>query len=65
MASRFSDAGGVRTLLNLTEDTTFAGFLPLANLLIRHAMEDRACLRFAMEKVNFVVVAEDDFAMYS
>lgn len=53
----FSRLGGTQNLLNLTEESGFIGFLPLANLLIRHAVEDHNCLRFAMEKVilNFLL----------
>jgi len=47
----FSHLGGVGALLKLRIASHFTGFLPLANLLIRHCMEDPSCLRFAIEKM--------------
>jgi len=51
IAVKFANLGGIQTLLNLTQKSSFTGVLPLCNLLIRHVMEDPACLRYAVEKV--------------
>jgi E3 ubiquitin-protein ligase HUWE1 len=48
----FGGLGGVRLLLNLTQASSFTGFLSLSTLLIRHVMEEPHTLRHAMEKVG-------------
>jgi len=50
-AVEFSELGGVKMLLALTQASSFSGFTSLATLLIRHVMEDPATLRYTMEKV--------------
>ncbi len=50
-AVEFTELGGVKMLLGLTQASTFSGFTSLATLLIRHVMEDPATLRYTMEKV--------------
>jgi E3 ubiquitin-protein ligase HUWE1 len=52
IAVKFADLGGIEVLLNLTQKSSFNGVLPLANLLMRHVIEDPSCLRYAVEKVN-------------
>ncbi len=47
----FTQLGGVKMLLNLTQSSNFTGFTSLATLLIRHVLEDPATLRHTMEKV--------------
>ena len=44
-AVEFSELGGVKMLLALTQASSFSGFTSLATLLIRHVMEDPATLR--------------------
>ena len=47
----FTQLGGVKMLLGLTQSSNFTGFTSLTTLLIRHVMEDEATLRHTMEKV--------------
>ncbi|XP_076304373.1 LOW QUALITY PROTEIN: HECT, UBA and WWE domain containing E3 ubiquitin protein ligase 1 [Tachypleus tridentatus] len=47
----FTELGGPKLLLNLTQSSAFTGFTSLATLLIRHVLEDPQSLRSAMEKV--------------
>ncbi|XP_023930490.1 E3 ubiquitin-protein ligase HUWE1 [Lingula anatina] len=47
----FTQLGGARLLLNLTQASAFQGFTSLATLLLRHVLEDPANLRHTMEKV--------------
>ncbi len=47
----FTQLGGVKMLLKLTQASNFTGFSSLATLLIRHVMEDPVTLRHTMEKV--------------
>lgn len=56
IAVMFSNLGGVQVLLELSQGSGFPGFLPLSNLLIRHVIEDPACLRYAIEKVFLEVI---------
>ncbi len=51
VATIFAQLGGVKALLDLSVTSNYNGFLPLANLIMRHVMEDPSCLRFAIEKV--------------
>ncbi len=51
LAVMFANLGGVQLVLELTQNSNFPGVLPLSNLLIRHVIEDRGCLRYAVEKV--------------
>lgn len=51
LATIFADLGGVRMLLDLTQNSTFNGFLQLCTLIIRHVMEESTTLSLAMEKV--------------
>jgi E3 ubiquitin-protein ligase HUWE1 len=60
-AVEFTELGGVKMLLALTQASTFSGFTSLATLLIRHVMEDPATLRYTMEKaIRYVKVEELD-----
>ncbi|KAK2707710.1 E3 ubiquitin-protein ligase HUWE1-like [Artemia franciscana] len=66
----FVDLGGMKKLLDLTQISTFHGFISLATLLIRHLLEDQASLRYAMEKtvaasvsVNAVATREINFLL--
>lgn len=52
VAEVFSQNNGVRYLTTLTSDSGFSGFFPLANLLIRHVLEDSQSLKYAIEKVS-------------
>lgn len=56
VAEVFSEHGGVRYLTTLTSDSGFSGFFPLANLLIRHVLEDSQSLKYAIEKVGSYLV---------
>lgn len=47
----FSQLGGMKMLLGLTQASNFDGFPSLATLLVRHVMEDPETLRHTMEKV--------------
>ncbi|XP_021962373.1 E3 ubiquitin-protein ligase HUWE1 isoform X3 [Folsomia candida] len=51
VAVTFANAGGIQLVLDLTQNSNFPGVLPLSNLLIRHVIEDRGCLRYAVEKM--------------
>lgn len=51
VAEVFSEHGGVKHLTTLTSDSSFSGFFPLANLLIRHVLEDSQSLKYAIEKM--------------
>lgn len=51
LASIFAELGGVRMLLDLTQNSAFNGFLQLCTLIIRHVMEEPTTLSLAMEKV--------------
>ncbi|XP_067140217.1 E3 ubiquitin-protein ligase HUWE1 isoform X2 [Centruroides vittatus] len=50
-AVTFAEMGGLRLLLNLTQESAFTGFTSLATLLIRHILEEPNTLRHTMEKV--------------
>lgn len=50
-AVTFAELGGLRLLLNLTQESAFTGFTSLATLLIRHILEEPNTLRHTMEKV--------------
>eukprot|EP00095_Tigriopus_kingsejongensis_P000123 maker-scaffold450_size166944-snap-gene-0.20 protein:Tk00123 transcript:maker-scaffold450_size166944-snap-gene-0.20-mRNA-1 annotation:"hypothetical protein DAPPUDRAFT_313219" len=47
----FTQLGGIKMLLNLTQESNFPGFASLATLLVRHVMEDPDTLKHTMEKV--------------
>ncbi|KAK3103700.1 hypothetical protein FSP39_021121 [Pinctada imbricata] len=47
----FAELGGSKTLLSLTQSSSFPGFLSLATLIFRHILEEPASLKFCMEKV--------------
>ena len=51
MASVFSEEGGPRALLKLTEKSSFPGAIPLATLLLRHIVEDINTLQQILETV--------------
>lgn len=51
MASIFSEEGGPRALLKLTEKSSFPGAIPLATLLLRHIVEDINTLQQILETV--------------
>lgn len=51
-ACLFANLGGVRTLLNLNESSSFWGFHSLAALLMRHVLEEPNTLRNTMRKVR-------------
>lgn len=51
MASIFSEEGGPRALLKLTEKSSFPGAIPLATLLLRHIVEDIHTLQQILETV--------------
>ena len=51
MASIFSEEGGPRALLKLTEKSSFPGTIPLATLLLRHIVEDISTLQQILETV--------------
>ena len=51
MASIFSEEGGPRALLKLTEKSSFPGAIPLATLLLRHIVEDVNTLQQILETV--------------
>ncbi|XP_032797159.2 LOW QUALITY PROTEIN: E3 ubiquitin-protein ligase HUWE1 [Daphnia magna] len=50
-AEKFASLGGVKQLLNLSQSSTFSGFLTLATLLLRHLVEEPETLHHTMEKV--------------
>ncbi|XP_012277229.1 E3 ubiquitin-protein ligase HUWE1 isoform X2 [Orussus abietinus] len=50
-AEVFAREGGVRLLLDMTQASSFIGFISLSTLLIRHTLEEPRTLRLAMEKV--------------
>lgn len=50
-AEVFAQAGGVQLLLDMRQTCGYIGFSTMANLLIRHTLEDTDTLRLAMEKV--------------
>lgn len=47
----FAEQGGVRLLLEMTQASSFTGFVTLATLLIRHVIEEPQTLCLAIEKV--------------
>ena len=51
MASIFSEEGGPRALLKLTEKSSFPGVIPLATSLLRHIVEDMTTLQQILETV--------------
>ena len=51
MASIFSEEGGPRALLKLTEKSSFPGAIPFATLLLRHIVEDINTLQQILETV--------------
>ncbi|KAG4070284.1 hypothetical protein HA402_009847 [Bradysia odoriphaga] len=50
-AEMFARAGGVKLLLEMKQTCGYIGFSTLANLLIRHTLEEPQTLKSAMEKV--------------
>ena len=50
-AETFAGIGGVKLLLNLSQSSSFSGFLTLATLLLRHLVEEPETLNHTMEKV--------------
>lgn len=50
-ASVFAQSGGVRLLLQMRQTCGYIGFSTLANLLIRHTLEEPRTLRAAMQRV--------------
>lgn len=50
-AEVFAREGGVKLLLEMKQTCGYIGFSTLANLLIRHTLEDPHTLKLAMEKV--------------
>lgn len=60
VAVTFANAGGIQLVLDLTQNSNFPGVLPLSNLLIRHVIEDRGCLRYAVEKVRSLKEHHED-----
>lgn len=50
-AEMFARAGGVKLLLEMKQTCGYIGFSTLANLLIRHTLEEPQTLKAAMEKV--------------
>lgn len=51
-ALMFSELGGPRLLLSLTQRSSFNGFPLLATLLLRHIFESKSVLTNTMEKVR-------------
>ncbi|ESO02925.1 hypothetical protein HELRODRAFT_81131 [Helobdella robusta] len=47
----FVTLGGPKLLLLVDESSNFQGFLSLATLILRHAIEDEQTLKYAMEKI--------------
>jgi E3 ubiquitin-protein ligase HUWE1 len=50
-AELFAHAGGVKALLDLSQQQNFQGFFSLTALLLRHILENDYTLKYTMEKV--------------
>ena len=51
-AAMFTELGGCRCILNLTESSAFQGFNALAVYIFRHVMEEPNLLKYAFQKVR-------------
>ena len=52
-AAMFSDLGGCKAILNLTQTCSFQGFNALATYIFRHVLEEPEALKQVIHKVTY------------
>jgi E3 ubiquitin-protein ligase HUWE1 len=56
-ADMFAQLGGVKAILDLSQQQNFQGSFSLIALIIRHVLENESTLKYTMEKASLLGIA--------